>query len=586
MNSAAQIINMLHPGLVMIVFGILVALLPAKCRVPLSLLGPAISIYLTLNMSADCALDYRINDYITIHFMHYDKLTFLFMIVFSVIAMCKAIYCINTQEKKEASMAMVYAGSMMGVVLAGDCLSLIVFWELSAVASAYIVYAGHYRRSYRAAFRYLLVHAFGGNMFLAGMIVYIFHYGNVLTNITDQAGTPMYWILFIGVAVNAAVPPLNSWVSDAYPEASVTGTPYLASFTTKAAIYVMIRFFAGSEFLIWVGVFMAIYAACMAIMENGIRRLLSYHIVSQLGMMVAAIGAGGEMGVDGAAAHAITNIFYKGALIMAVGAIMYATGKTLITELGGLGKRMPVISVCFLISSLAIAGLPGLSGFVSKALIMDALAEGGYQAASILITVAGVGTLLSITLKMNYFIFWGPCDEEAKKLEINKVPWTMQLAVVLATIASVLIGVFPQQFYALLPYAAEVNPYALGHVLEYIAIFIGGTIPFVIFIKRMRPHEDLTLDFDWFYRKGLCRLVMGIAKVTEKLFKWCEGKLVGFARYLGIHFSNPYLWTENSKSVRIRKMSFESEDQLIGDTISMVVFALTLILVCGIALII
>ncbi|MCQ2567725.1 MAG: hypothetical protein MJ127_04930 [Mogibacterium sp.] len=581
MTFAPAIMNMLHPGLIMIVCGILIALLPKQCRVPLSLLGPALSLYITLSMTADCALDYKITDYITIHFMHYDKLTFLFMLVFSCIALCKAIFCIHSQPKNEAATAMMYAGSMMGVVLAGDILSLLIFWELSAVASTYIVYAGHRRRSYRAAFRYMLVHAFGGNMFLAGAMVYIFHYGNTLMNISNQIGTPMFWLIFIGIAVNTGVPPLNSWVSDACPEASVTGTPYLASFTTKAAIYAMIRFFAGTEFLIWVGVFMAIYAACMAIMENGIRRLLSYHIVSQLGMMVAAIGVGGEMGIDGAAAHAVTNIFYKGALIMVAGVIMYATGKTLITELGGLGKRMPVLSVCFLISSLAIAGLPGLSGFVSKALIMDALSAGGYKAAGILITVAGVGTLLSITLKMNYFIFWGPCDEEAKSLKIDKVPWTMQLAVVLATIASVVIGVCPQAFYSLMPYAADVAPYHLGHVLEYIAIFIGGTIPFILFIKRMRPHDDLTLDFDWFYRKGLCAAVMWMARMLERIYKWCEIKVLAFARYLVFHFSDPYLWTENSSNIVIRKMSIETEDHLIGDTVSIVMFVMTLIMVIG-----
>jgi len=142
-----------------------------------------------------------------------------------------------------------------------------------------------------------------------------------------------YWLVFIGVAVNAAIPPLHTWVADAYPESTPAGTVYMGSFTTKVAIYALIRLFAGTEWLVIVGGLMAVFGACMALIENDLRKLLSYHIVSQLGMMVAGLATGLAVGIDGAALHAAFNILYKGVLLMAAGAVFVATGKKKISEL-------------------------------------------------------------------------------------------------------------------------------------------------------------------------------------------------------------------------------------------------------------
>ena len=128
--------------------------------------------------------------------------------------------------------------------------------------------------------------------------------------------------------------PLHAWLVDAYPEGTVTGSVFLSSFTTKVAVYCLIRIFAGTDFLIWFGVLMALYGACYAIMENDMRRLLSYHIVSQVGFMVAGVGLGTAMALNGATAHAFSHILYKSLLFMCAGAIIYATGIRKINQLG------------------------------------------------------------------------------------------------------------------------------------------------------------------------------------------------------------------------------------------------------------
>ena len=583
--TADKLMTILHPGIIMILFGILVMLLPRGFRKPLSIFAPVTAAWAFLQMTPDSSLPYELAPYIQMEFIHLDSLAWTFMLVFCIIAILNGIYGIGIQHRYECGMSMVYAGSVMGVILAGDCISLIVFWEISAFASMYVVYCKHDRASARASFRYILVHAFGGNMLLAGLIIYMFHYDNNLSHLSDCIGEPCFWLIAIGIAVNAAIPPLHAWLPDAYPESTATGTVYLSSFTTKAAIYLMLRMMSGMTDLVWIGAIVAIYGACMAIMENGIRRLLAYHIVSQLGMMIAAAGVGGAIGIDAATAHAFTNILFKGVLMMGAGAVIYATGRSNITELGGLAKKMPVTAGCFFISSLAIAGLPGLSGFVSKALIMDAVHEAGYTIPALLLTAGGVGTLLSITLKINYFVFFGPCDDETVSEVDKKVPFSMNLAMVLGTAATVAIGIFPDKFYALMPYKTIVEPYHMGHVLEYIAIFIGGSIPFFLYLKKMKPHDEVTVDFDWFYRRPFNTLMLKISHVIEGIFRWCGIHSGRAAEYLRLHFGDPTLWTKNSSSVRIKNFSFENEDRLVGDIVTAIVtvFAAMLIIAAIVA---
>ena len=141
----------------------------------------------------------------------------------------------------------------------------------------------------------MLVHFLGGNLLLAGIFLKI-SAGEPLVNVLTGTNDLAYWLILSGVAINAAIPPLHAWLTDAYPEGTITGSVYLSSFTTKVAVYALIRIFPGAEILLWAGVIMALYGVIYAILENDIRRLLSYHIVSQVGFMVAGVGIGVPIG--------------------------------------------------------------------------------------------------------------------------------------------------------------------------------------------------------------------------------------------------------------------------------------------------
>ncbi len=508
----------LHPGLILMLTGLLCFILPEPIRKLLSVAGAAAALSAVLVLGDDAVLNYTVTQGVTLNLLCVDRLSFLFGLIFCIIAGIGSVYSWGEGSRWEKGASLIYAGSSLGVIFAGDWISLICFWEAMAISSWYVVWAGKTRGAVRASYRYLVMHLVGGNLLLAGGAFVCIRNGIQLELLTGSGGAG-FWLVLAGVCINAGVPPLHTWIPDAYPESTVSGTVFLGSYTTKTAVYVLIRLFAGTEELVMLGAVMAVFGACMALIENDLRRLLSYHIVSQIGMMVAALGTGTAAGVDGAALHSMFNILYKGVLLMAAGAVIKATGKRKITELGGLGRKMPVAAGCFFIASLSIAGMPFLNGFVSKALIMESLHH--HQTAYWLVMLAGVGTWLSITMKINYFVFWGK-KYAGSSINCKNVPLSMNTAMIAGTLLCVATGIFAEFSYGLTPNETITHLFSLDHILEYIGLFIGATVPFVLFLPKMAPHDRITLDFDWFYRRWLVAGISSLSLSVNGLFGFFE----------------------------------------------------------------
>ncbi len=514
----------IHPGLWMLLTALLLLVVKGRYRKAVVVGGPLVALAATALLAMAhysygtlTSISIPILDTLELNPMALDRLSFGVVFILVAGAVMLSLFNSNVKTRWEAAAEAAYAGSAIGVVLAGDWITLLVFWEIMAVASWLVVLAPRTRTSRQAGFRYLLVHMFGGNLLLAGVVLLVS--GGTLTvdSLTALSGTPAYWLVLIGMGINAAMLPLNAWLVDAYPSTTIGGTTYLGSYTTKVAIYCFIRCFAGTEWLLYMGALMAIFGAAMALLENNLRRLLSYHIISQLGYMVVALALGSQMGIDGAAAHLINNILYKGVLLMVAGSVVAATGKERISDMGGLAKKMPLTAVCCLIASFAIAGLPGFNGFVSKGLIMSAIAEEGFHAIELIMLLASVGTTFSITLKVNYFVFFKKPEKEVV-VNPHAVTKGMKIAMVSGAILCVLLGVFPQILQMLTPYGVDGHPYTVDHVTQYIQLVSGASLAFIMYIKKMAPHEGLSLDTDWFYRKPLPWLVNKLSLGTEACF--------------------------------------------------------------------
>ena len=467
-----------------------------------------------------------------------DEISWFFGLVFAVIGVIGSVYSMDKGRRGEKAASAVYAGSALMTVFAGNMLTFIIFWEVMAVASIYMVFQGNGPDARRSSYRYMVMHLFGGNMLLAGVMLLPAGITAAVGPVTDTDSLP-YWLMFIGTGVNCALPPFHTWVADSYPQATPESQLFMGSYTTKVAVYAMIRFFAGTEWLVIFAAVTAVLAACMALIENDLRKLLSYHIVSQVAMMVAGLAAGGDVGAAGAAMHAAFNILYKGVLLMAAGNIFTALGLRYITDMGGLVRKMPVTAVCAFIASFAIAGVPYFSGFASKALIMDALHAGGFNMSYILVTMAGVGTWLSITMKINYFVFIKKPERELPAgAATGRVPACKVLAMAAATVLVVITGIRPEICYDMLSMDPS-HLFAADHVLEYIGLFAGATVPFVLLRTFMAPHEGINLDVDRFYRITLYRGVFALSDVVHLFFAKYAVIFDNFYRSVGDALRSP-----------------------------------------------
>jgi len=483
---------LLHPGLLLVAGGLLIAVLRGQLRATAILLLPLLALWLVWQAPDPAAA-------VTLQFLDHtlrplapDSLSRLFATIFAIMAFGGGLFALNQPSRLEVPAAFVYAGSAIGAAMAGDLLTLFVFWELMAIGSTLVLWSGGARR---AGFRYLMVHLFGGALLMAGIAGHVAATGSVeFTRMTLD--TPWHWLMLAGFLVNAGAPPLSAWLPDAYPEASWSGMVFLSAFTTKTAVYVLLRGFPGNEILIWIGVFMIFYGIIYALLENDMRRILAYSIVNQVGFMVTGAGIGTDMAVSGAAAHAFTHIIYKALLLMSAGSVLYMTGRRKCTDLGGLFQSMPVTCICGIIGALAISAFPLTSGFVSKSMISQAAADQHLLWIWLALAAASAGVFLHAGIKFPWFVFF----QKDSGLRPPDPPANMRAAMILFSALCIVIGVWPEPLYRLLPHATAYEPYTAAHVVTQLQLLLFSGLAFFVMLDYLRRTLTITLDADWLYR--------------------------------------------------------------------------------------
>jgi len=495
-----------HPSFLFILAAVLMPLFQ-RLRIHKAVLVavPLIAIYQINTLpSATVACPYL---GLQLSFIRADQLTYIFLNVFTIMALIGAIYSLHVQDWAQHTAAFLYVAGSLGVTLSGDYVTLFIFWELMALASTFLIWLRRTPLARGAGLRYLLVHITGGLALLAGIVL---KYSatrdlNFVQVPVSAAGIADYFIM-AGFMLNAAVPPLHAWLADAYPEATVCGSVFMCAFTTKTAVYVLCRAFPGFEVLAVMGAIMAVYGVCFAVIENDARRILSYHIISQVGYMVCGIGIGTDMAVNGACAHAYAHILYKALLFMGVGCVLEMTGKQKLSELGGLWRRMPWAMVFTVIGGISISGFPFTSGFVSKSMVIAGAGEAHRTGLLVMLMLASVGTFLSVGIKLPYFIWFG----KDSGVPAKDAPWNMQAGMAIAAFFCFFIGCYPEFLYRMLPRPGEYEPYNAYHFSETVQVLGFTGLGFYLLRKKLAPVAKLNLDIDWFYRKG-AQVVMQLA---------------------------------------------------------------------------
>ncbi len=487
--------SLLHPGLILILAGLFIPLFRDRLRIALILIIPLVALASVWSMPLDtsCGVSYLGFD---LQLIKLDSLSRLFITVFAITVFTGSLFCCRQAKSAELSAAFVYAGGAMSVVLAGDLITLFVFWELMALASTLVLWSASSDSSWRAGMRYIIIHLLGGVVLMAGIAAYVTDTGSIVFS-AMQANSLATILILCGFLLNAGAPPLSAWLADAYPEASFSGMVFLSAFTTKTAVYVLIRGFPGTEILIIIGLFMIFYGIIYALLENDMRRILAYSIINQVGFMICGIGIGTEMALNGAAAHAFTHIVYKALLLMSAGSVLYMTGKRKCTDLGGLVQSMPITAVCGIIGALAISSFPLTSGFVSKSMITQSSVDEHLLWVWLLLQAASAGVFLHAGIKFPWFVFF----QKDSGLRPSDPPLNMRLGMLLFAFICIFLGVFPDLLYAMLPYTVDYVPYTGAHVVTQLQLLLFSGLAFFVMLPLMKRTLTISLDFDWFYRK-------------------------------------------------------------------------------------
>jgi len=500
----------LHPALILIVGGLLVTALPKASRKYFLLALPVLSAGVLLSLDPGHYIQLQLFNY-DLTLLRLDKLSYIFALIFHIALFIVALYAWQEKDTLQLSSMFIYAGAAIGAVLAGDLLTLFIFWEITAVSSALLIWANKTTGAMRAGQRYFIIHVASGLFLLAGAIL---HYQTTGSLAFDHIGIESLsgWLILIAFAIKCAFPLLHNWLQDSYPEASVVGTVALSVFTTKLAIYALARGYAGTEMLIWIGAIMTAFPIFFAVIENDLRRVLSYSLNNQLGFMVVGIGIGTEMALNGTSAHAFAHILYKALLFMSMGAVLHRVGTTKASELGGLYKSMPWTAGFCIIGAMSISAFPLLSGFVSKAMILTAAAEEHHWFIWLVLLFASAGVLDHSGIKVPFFSFFA--HDSGKRCA--EAPMNMLLAMGIAASLCILLGVHPTLLYNLLPYEVNFIPYTASHVITQLQLLLFSALAFaVLYRNNLYPAEirATNLDFDWFYRKPGAFLIRSIGNL-------------------------------------------------------------------------
>ena len=500
---------MTNPGLIFLFSAVVICWMPLNWRRCFTLLIPIITFFYIISLNP--------GDTQTINYMGYefvllrvDKLSLVWGYIFCIAAALGIIYSFHQNDRIQDVAAIIYSGSAVGAVFAGDLISLFIFWEFTAISSVFLIWASRSESSYYAGLRYLVIQLSSGLILLAGVILWAHSNGQIAFNligIDSLAGK----LIFLAFGIKCAFPLLHNWLQDSYPQSTESGTVILSAFTTKLAVYALARGFSGTEELIFIGATMTAFPIFFAVIENDLRKVLAYSLNNQLGFMVVGVGIGTELSLNGTACHAFVHILYKALLFMSMGAVLHRLGTTKATELGGLYKSMPLTTVFCIVGAMSISAFPLFSGFVAKSMILTAAAGEGYWGIWLVLVMGSAGVMHHSGIKIPYFAFFSHDSGKRPK----EAPTNMLIAMGITAILCIYFGVYPYTLYSILPYPVDFSPYTFAHVITQLQLLMFSILAFIFLMKvGTYPPEvaSANLDTDILYRKFIPKILNWFSK--------------------------------------------------------------------------
>ncbi len=520
-------IGELPPALIFIAGAVLLPLFAGRWQMVWALAVPVYGLLNLLYLPDGDNFSVALLDF-TLEFGRVDQLSFLFGLLFHIAAIIGVTFAMHVRDTTQHVSTLLYAAGALGAVFAGDLIALFISWEVMAVASVFLIWARRTERANRAGMRYLIIQIGSGVILLAGAIVYFHDTGSIEFSYlgTDSLGGKL---IFLAFGIKCAWPFLHTWLTDAYPEATPTGTVFLSAFTTKVAVYALARGYPGTEALIYIGTAMAMFPIFFAVIENDLRRVLAYSMINQIGFMVVGIGLGTALALNGAVSHAFNDVIFKGLLFMSMGAVLHMTGRINGSELGGLYKSMPITATLCIVGAASISAFPLFSGFVSKSMVMAAAAQEGYTVVFLLLLFASAGVFHHAGIKIPFFTFFA----HDSGIRTTEPPINMLIAMGVAASICIFNGTYPWLLYSLLPWEVAYEPYTLSHVITQTQLLFFSAVAFaLLMVSGVYPPELklINLDADWFYRRVAKRAALALGRWIDTIYTgalgWARGRIV------------------------------------------------------------
>ncbi|WP_018247419.1 proton-conducting transporter transmembrane domain-containing protein [Orenia marismortui] len=474
----------MNPGVIYFFSAIILYFSKDRLRQVISVLTSIFALIIIYKLSPDQQIALPFLDF-NLVLLKVDHIGKLIALIFSFFALCSTIYALKLADKKYYLLANIYIGSSIAILFVGDLFSFYVLWEMMTISSYFLIFTNKKPITKQTSYYYFMMHMVGAISLLWGILLQYNGTGSILLANVEY-GIPFF---LLAVGIKLAFIGLHTWLPQNYANVPFYISVLLSAYTTKVGVYALYRLLGGIN-LGYAGIITAIVGVFLALRQTQVRKLLSYHIISQIGYMITAIGAGNSLGLAGGVLHLINNVLYKGLLFMVIGVVIYTTEKEDLIDLGGLFKRLPIITFYALVAALSIAGVPFFSGHVSKLLIKkgidDPILRWGLY-------IAGIGTALSF-LKVIYFAFFKGREEE---VEIKRrPPKSMLLSMGMITALIILIGVKPSIIKIFFNFEYEVKFYSLHYIWKSLQPIILALVIFKLAHDLIEPHSHQENNFD------------------------------------------------------------------------------------------
>jgi len=376
---------------------------------------------------------------------------------------------------------------MVGVVSAGDFFTFFLFWEIMSISSyALVAFRKDRWEPVEAGFKYLVMSSAGSALMLSGIaivygIVGTLNFAGIALATRAPILTSDPWIilaislLIVGFGIKAAIAPMHTWLPDAHPAAPSPISSLLSGVMIKTGIYGLLRFYILFQtlhvywgFILSILAFLTMFIGNLtAMFQTDIKRLLAYSSIAQVGYITFALSIGTVQSVSAGLLHVFNHAMMKGLLFMAAGAFYHATGSRDISVLEGIGRRMKITGILLSIGLLAIAGMPGLNGFISELLIVSAAIQRELYIQAAL-------TILNFVISVAYYLrllqrimLREPKGDVSK---VEEAPATMIAGMVILTSLCIFVGIYPSMLISI----SEIAGRAALDISSYIAPILGG----------------------------------------------------------------------------------------------------------------